>query len=229
MVSQLIFGETATVKEILKDFINIKCTYDDYEGWVQVSQVVEITESFSKDERQEFSFKRDAFIVLNNTQLYVSVATPALKIKNINDYKVDYNNIETLAFNQIHFTDEIIKTVAMLYLNVPYLWGGKSSFGIDCSGFTQQVFKMFSKKLLRDSFAQATQGEVINSLTESQCGDLAFFNNEEDHIIHVGILLGNNEIIHASGNVRIDKISTEGIINVDTNKKTHQLKIIKRI
>lgn len=121
-----------------------------------------------------------------------------------------------------------IRSLAMQYLDVPYLWGGKSKWGIDCSGFCQQVFKHLGIKLPRDAYQQAETGEVVGFLLEAQTGDLAFFDNEEGKITHVGIMLGPNDIIHASGKVRIDKIDNQGIINSDTNQRTHKLRIIKR-
>lgn len=121
-----------------------------------------------------------------------------------------------------------ITKAALEYLDVPYLWGGKSRCGIDCSGFSQQVFKQFGIKLPRDSYQQAASGEVVGFLQEAQCGDLAFFDNEEGRITHVGIMLSNHGIIHASGKVRRDKIDHQGIINAETGERTHRLRIIKR-
>ncbi|NOR88170.1 MAG: hydrolase Nlp/P60, partial [Bacteroidales bacterium] len=116
-----------------------------------------------------------------------------------------------------------------LFINAPYLWGGKTPFGVDCSGLTQSVYKMAGIQLKRDASQQATQGEVLNFLEEALPGDLAFFDNEEGHITHVGIILADNEIIHASGKVRIDKIDHQGIYNIELGKYTHQLRLIKRM
>jgi gamma-D-glutamyl-L-lysine dipeptidyl-peptidase len=126
------------------------------------------------------------------------------------------------------FEAALIKQNALGFLDTPYLWGGKTACGIDCSGFSQQVFKQFGIKLPRDSYQQAEAGEVVGFLMEAQCGDLAFFDNEEGRITHVGIMLGNDEIIHSSGKVRIDKIDSQGIINSETGARTHKLRIIKR-
>jgi cell wall-associated NlpC family hydrolase len=126
------------------------------------------------------------------------------------------------------FEADHIRSVALQYSDVPYLWGGKSKCGIDCSGFCQQVFKQFGIKLPRDAYQQAGHGEVVGFLLEVQTGDLAFFDNDEGKIIHVGLMLGADEIIHASGKVRIDKIDSQGIINSETGARTHKLRIIKR-
>ena len=122
----------------------------------------------------------------------------------------------------------IVET-AYVFLNTPYLWGGKSPFGIDCSGFTQMVYKLCGYSLLRDAKEQATQGEVLSFIEESEPGDLAFFDNDEGVITHVGIIMNDYNIIHAHGKVRIDKLDHSGIYNVDTQKHTHKLRVIKRL
>ncbi len=126
-----------------------------------------------------------------------------------------------------HFAEEVA-AAAKFFLNAPYLWGGRTPWGIDCSGLTQQVYKHFGMPLLRDASQQATQGETVNFLAEAKPGDLAFFDNAEGRIIHVGILLSPEEIIHASGRVKIDRIDNEGIYSEELGKRTHQLRIIKR-
>jgi len=118
---------------------------------------------------------------------------------------------------------------AYTFLNAPYLWGGKTPFGIDCSGFTQMVYKLNGYALLRDASQQATQGEALSFIEESEPGDLAFFDNNEGAIIHVGIIMKDNYIIHAHGKVRIDRLDHSGIYNVDTNLHTHKLRVIKKI
>jgi len=129
---------------------------------------------------------------------------------------------------EIKITPKIIKQVVYKFLNTSYLWGGKSVYGIDCSGLAQMTYKFLNVHLPRDAWQQAQEGDVINFLQETHCGDLAFFDNEAGNIIHVGILLNDREIIHSSGKVRIDKIDTQGILNLETKQRTHKLRIIKR-
>ncbi len=229
MVSQLLFGEGAEVLEVGKDFTKIRCHYDGYEGWAQGSQLAEVDEGMAKAAPAGYTFKRNTVVMFNDTPLYVPLATPVFGNTFFGKYKVEYTDEETAGFDAAYFTDEVIKMVSLLYENVPYLWGGKSSFGIDCSGFVQQVFKLFGKHLPRDTWQQATAGESIGFLQEVQCGDLAFFDNAEGRIVHVGLLLNSESIIHASGNVRVDTMDSYGIINSNTGQRTHQLRVMKRV
>jgi cell wall-associated NlpC family hydrolase len=119
--------------------------------------------------------------------------------------------------------------VAKSFLNTPYLWGGRTHYGIDCSGFTQAVFKLRGFDLKRDAWMQAEQGTVVDFLAEAKLGDLAFFNNSEGKITHVGIMLNNEQIIHASGRVKIDRIDGQGIYSEELKRYTHKLRIVKRM
>jgi cell wall-associated NlpC family hydrolase len=124
---------------------------------------------------------------------------------------------------------EFLRNTAIKYLNSPYMWGGKSTFGVDCSGFTQMVFKICGYRLLRDSGQQAAQGKPVKSLQEAKPGDLVFFKNAENNIHHVGILLEQEKVVHASGKVRVDPVTEEGIVNSETKMHTHQFSHIRRI
>ena len=140
------------------------------------------------------------------------------------------SNCKYLGFNCIsndkyfHSLEEI----ALSFLNSPYLWGGKTKFGTDCSGFVQSAFKIYGKILPRDSYQQALIGTEVN-LENSKTGDLAFFGKKIDTITHVGIVISNNRIIHSAGKVRIDNIINEGIFNVDSRKISHKLQLVRRI
>jgi cell wall-associated NlpC family hydrolase len=136
-----------------------------------------------------------------------------------------------LAYKDLQLNCESIKAVAMQYLYAPYQWGGRSVAGIDCSGLTQMAFKLCGKELPRDAALQAQDGDAVDFLQHGRCGDLAFFDNAEGKIVHVGILLDHDTIIHATemlGRVTIDRIDQGGIISTTLRKRTHQLRLVKR-
>src|SRR5690606_26313776 len=105
---------------------------------------------------------------------------------------------------------------------------GRTNFGIDCSGFSQIAFKMQGVKINRDASQQAEQGTAVDLLTEAKAGDSSSEHNEEGRITQVGIMLNNNQIIHASGRVKIDMIDDQGIFSSDLKKYSHKLRFIRR-
>lgn len=232
MVSQLLLAEAALILDESKDFIKLQCLYDGYEGWCQRSQLAVIDSWHSSSQPQVFTSDWINTVFINDKPAHVPLGIPvpdAETAKLLSGVlRIDYGKALTWNAADVKPDGDAIRERAMQALNTPYLWGGRSVFGIDCSGFTQQVFRFFGLALLRDAYLQATQGEVVGFLQEARCGDLAFFDNAEGRITHVGILLNEQEIIHSSGNVRIDKIDSAGIVNADTGARTHQLRIIKR-
>jgi len=231
IVSQVLFGEHFEVLEQQKQWSRIKMQFDGYEGWVDSKQYQVISES-------DFNQLSDEPIILNADLIeYVTGSNNLLmpiplgaSISFISNDTINTSNFdfEGTKVNGVKDKKYLINT-AFLYLNAPYLWGGKTPFGIDCSGFTQMVYKLNGYKLLRDASQQATQGEALSFIEESEPGDLAFFDNEEGSIIHVGIIMENNYIIHASGKIRIDRLDHLGIYNPEINKHTHKLRVIKKI
>ena len=230
MVSQLLFGEMAEVLEEGNVFIKIKCLYDGYEGWCQSNQITQIDDSEAIRSKKILTSKWISVIELNGSpmKLPLGCSLDRLTGEKIGKYTLHYLD-NGWDVSNIIYSWEAIHSFCLQYLNTPYLWGGRSVFGIDCSGFVQQVFAYFNKKLPRDAYEQAREGEVVGFLQEVKGGELAFFDNEEGHINHVGILMDTETIIHASGKVRIDKIDNMGIVNSETGVRTHMLRIIKRI
>ena len=231
IVSQVLFGEHFEILEQLRQWSRIRMQYDDYEGWIDSKQLQLISESsFNQLSTEAIILNADLIeyiIASNNLLIPIPLGSSLSYIHHneINTFNFAFEGTKTSGEK----TKESLITTAFLYLNAPYLWGGKTPFGVDCSGFTQMVYKLNGYKLLRDASQQSTQGESLSFIEESEPGDLAFFDNEEGNIIHVGIIMADNYIIHASGKVRIDRIDHLGIFNAETNKHTHKLRVIKKI
>ena len=148
---------------------------------------------------------------------------------NINNCDVLGDTFEGQRRQTTEQSPELIIEQALMYLGTPYLWGGKTPFGIDCSGLTQMVYRMTGKSIPRDAKDQALLGDSLSFIEESSPGDLAFFDNPEGKITHVGLIMKDNYILHAHGEVRIDRLDQTGIFNTDKNTHTHKLRVIKKI
>jgi hypothetical protein len=231
IVSQVLFGEHFEIIEQQKQWSKVKLHFDAYQGWIDSKQFQVIGES----EYNQLS--KDAIILNSDLVEYITTSNnflmpiplgASLSFLNHPEINIQNYNFEGMKISGLKPKATIIET-AFMYLNAPYLWGGKTPFGIDCSGLTQMVYKLNGYHLLRDASQQATQGEALSFIEESEAGDLAFFDNEEGNIIHVGIIMNDNYIIHASGKVRIDRLDHLGIYNAETNRHTHKLRVIKKI
>ena len=231
IVSQVLFGEHFEVLLVDKQWSRIKLHFDNYEGWIDTKQYQLISENSYRQ------LSKDAIILSSDLVEYVSTPNnilipiplgASLSFLNHSEINTENFDFEGMRASGVKSKTDIINS-AFLYLNAPYLWGGKTPFGIDCSGFTQMVYKLNGHSLLRDASQQSTQGEALSFIEESETGDLAFFDNDEGNIIHVGIIMDNNYIIHASGKVRIDRLDHLGIYNAEQNKHTHRLRVIKKI
>jgi len=225
-VSQVLYGDFFKILEQRKAWSKIQLNFDNYEGWIDNKQYLEISKEdyvALKNETPKLSSDLVEFIENENQQLLPVPLGSSLNGLQVLGHKHDGNFVDTIQ------PKEQIVIIAFNYLNTPYLWGGKTPFGIDCSGFTQMVYKLSGYKLLRDASQQATQGVALSFIEESEPGDLAFFDNDEGQIVHVGIILKDNYIIHAHGKVRIDRLDHTGIYNVDKNKHSHKLRVIKKI
>ncbi len=226
LVTQVLYGETLKVLEERKKWSRVRLAFDNYEGWIDNKQFSFIEEETFKELNSQtplLSSDMVDFITTKENQL-LSVPIGST----LNAMKLLNHTFEGKSISGKLDKSEIINT-ALLYLNTPYLWGGKTPFGIDCSGFTQMVYKLNGYRLLRDASLQADQGEALSFIEESEPGDLAFFDNAEGKIVHVGIIMEDNYIIHAHGQVRIDRLDHTGIFNYEARAHTHKLRVIKRI
>lgn len=230
-VHQLIFGDIYKVLKTTEEWIKIETCYENYTGWISRGQHLGIPEkealNLSATDSQLFvntpllsaSYKGNKVSLGIGSTIAVSV----LKLFSVEDQQSIKENTTT----PIQDTNHIAET-AKQFLGTSYLWGGKSTFGTDCSGFVQQVYKIHGIKLPRDAYQQEQLGTAV-SLKEGKLGDLAFFSNKAGKVTHVGMLLSNLEIIHASEYMRVDDIDNFGILNRVTKKYTHRLTSVKRI
>lgn len=230
MVSQLLFGEKVEILEIKPNWLKVKTDYDNYIGWVDKKQLAEVSEEEYFSLQNEI-YATDSFNLAaeDNYPFTLPLASP---LPNLSNGKIELGQKKFNYFGEhqnTFLTKSDIQKQALMYMNTPYLWGGKSIFGIDCSGFVQQVYKMCGVKLPRDAYQQAELGEALSFVEEAEPGDLAFFDNSENKIVHVGIILEGNKIIHAHGRVRIDPVDVTGIFNTDTQSYSHKLRIMKRV
>lgn len=231
MTSQVLFGEHFKILEQTEKWSRIELAFDSYNGWIDNKQFTTINEA-------EYNILTTTPVVLNadlieylttpNNQLLTIPMGASLTFLDQPKINTEQYIFEGLRTSGVTSKENLIHT-AFMYLNSPYLWGGKTPFGIDCSGFTQMVYKLNGYSILRDASQQATQGEALSFIEESEPGDLAFFDNEEGKIIHVGIIMEDNHIIHAHGKVRIDRLDHLGIYNIDTKRHSHKLRVIKKI
>jgi len=220
MINQVLFGETFKVVEKKENWSLVKLSHDNYIGWISNSQY-----------KKTSNKKTDSYI---SNKIYCNIKINHIKQQLVLGSFIPKNELEQeelqidfqLNFLEINNFDSWLEKIAKKYLSTPYLWGGRTTLGIDCSGFTQMVYRFFKINLPRDSHQQAKKGKKIN-FKNCKVGDLAFF-EEKNKITHVGIILKHQRIIHSSGKVRIDLIDETGIYNSKTEKHSHKLKLIKR-
>ncbi|MBD98562.1 MAG: hydrolase Nlp/P60 [Verrucomicrobia bacterium] len=235
-VNQLLFGETVKVYEKKKTWYRVKSSYDDYECWIDQYQF-------------QFIAEKEYNSLIEKVPVVVTELIGLLRKKSDNSMMTVlcgsnlphlHDNILKLADQEWIYEGEAqsisspfqksrLVENAFLLLNSPYQWGGKSAFGIDCSGFIQLIYKLNGIRLPRDASQQAKLGQTLSFIEEAEEGDLAFFDNDEGKITHVGMILKNNRIVHASGKVRIDRIDHQGIYNNELSDYSHRLRLITKI
>ena len=222
MINQILFGETFKILKKTTNWSHVELIHDKYQGWIDNKQY-----HVTKHSNNDFfiSNKKNANIKIKsiNQPLILGSLIPKK-----NALRTELKLSENLSFHKLKPINSWFVKIAKTYLNTPYLWGGRTHLGIDCSGYTQIVYRCFNINLPRDAYQQVEKGKPILNLRNSQIGDLAFFGKSKK-ITHVGIILDENKIIHASGKVRIDSLDKKGIINIDSKSYSHQLKTIKRV
>ncbi|TCC92076.1 hydrolase [Pedobacter frigiditerrae] len=234
IVSQLLFGDRVEVLEKTEKWCLIKTHHDNYEGWMDYKQLQKISELQFHDEKAYTALtplQLDNTLIANNgTKYYLSPGSTLPYFEDrfcyLGDERFEVKSTPIIA-DKTKFKIEV-EAIAKFFENTPYLWGGRTLFGIDCSGFVQIVYKLNGIQIKRDASQQAEQGEIVDFLASAELGDLAFFDNQDGKITHVGLMLSNDKIIHSAGKVRIDPIDDQGIYNAELGRYTHKLRIIKR-
>lgn len=233
LITELLFGECYTILNQEGNWFWVQNAADKYEGWIDFKQHFSISpDYFAAWQAQAHPRTVDMVGMVRHADRQIPVLMGSILpfFDGVNFRLAD----KTFRFSgntskDWGITNHIIKNLALTFLTAPYVWGGRTIFGLDCSGLVQQVYGICGYQLPRDAWQQVSHGQEVHFATQTQIGDLAFFDNAEGRIVHVGLMLAGNQIIHAHGEVRIDTLDHQGIYNADRQLYTHQLRIIKRL
>lgn len=237
MITQILYGEHFVINEKIQGWANVKLAFDGYNGWVDMKMITPLVEkTYQKIERASFAVTTDIFNIISvnaeQTTMIVAGSTLPCWRPNLKEFSIQqkiFQHTGNITFKKPPNIRNVLIDQALKYFNAPYLWGGRSPLGIDCSGFAQIIYKMIGYSIPRDVSTQVHCGTALSFVEETRPGDLAFFDNDEGQIVHVGIIWEKHKIIHASGKVRIDNVDQFGIFNVDTKRYSHQMRVMKRI
>ena len=236
MVTQILFGETYSICALPEKWAEIIIDFDGYKGWIDKKLVTHIEiEEYEKINNPNKKIVDKLFCTARIKEReglhYLLMGSEICNLSN-NCFSIAGISMD-LTFPLVESAKqskrEIIIYTALQLLNIPYVWGGRSSFGIDCSGLVQTTCKVAGINMLRDASQQATQGKTINFVKEALPGDILFFDNSDGNIVHTAILLTSDTVIHSSGTVRIDSVDQQGIFNHEKGEYSHKLRLIKNI
>lgn len=230
MLSQVLFGEKYHILDQAGHWLKVETLFDNYSGWIDLNHLQGSADDDDRPgkvlNRSLPCFKKDGtkMILEAGCEIYEPDFGKKIFSAGKHLYKTGDDFSEKFVAPEDSLTD-----TAMKYMNSPYIWGGRIPSGIDCSGFTQLVYKIHGKAIPRDSWRQADTGNEVSFIDETRPGDLVFFDDERSKISHVGMILSRGLIIHASGRVRIDSLDHQGIFKQEAGGYSHHLRTIRRI
>lgn len=234
--SQLLFGEQIEILESSNEWHFVRCLSDNYTGWTPTVSLNRKNFTPSPIDTTDFvPIKTPAFVCFKTSSVEkISLPGGGITPLIINDQFELLSEIYQVAqylpgFDNKKLNGQHVVELALQYINAPYLWGGKTIFGMDCAGLIQVVYSMLGITMPRDTMQQVEKGKTVDFISEVEAGDIAYFENNEGEITHVGILLNSHQIIHASGYVKIEIIDSHGIISSSSGEYTHKLRVIKRM
>jgi len=179
MVTQILFGEMFKIVEENPKWAKIVLDLDGYQGWIDKNQFL----ALDNDQYNHltslpvcFSSEPSGSITLKNDQKTMPLVIGSI-LRGVDTNNISFGDEEFIYTGRVvqakqEPSREKILHNSMFYINSSYLWGGKSTYGIDCSGLTQMVYRLSGLHLLRDASQQATQGESISFISEALAGDL---------------------------------------------------------
>jgi hypothetical protein len=236
MISQLLFGEEFLLLEQNGAWCAISLDYDGTEGWVlkDVVKLRTVEDGEKKGENEPVRVASLPVTTILDLTLGRQRIIPAGSIWNsrhrnsISWYGHDFELISSEGFVTPGANARLLE-IGKRIVSLPSIPGGRSGFGFDGPGLVQMLCRMMGKKIPRSCVQQAELGITINFMHEVEEGDLAFFDNEENEIVHVGMILQDHYILHSSGCVSIDYLDHHGIYSSEKERYTHKLRVIKRI
>ncbi|HMQ46077.1 MAG TPA: NlpC/P60 family protein [Saprospiraceae bacterium] len=234
LASQLLFGELVEVLEKKgKQWVKVRCETDNFVAWVADNQLKPITPSEFDRYRKHFAFCLDLFQPIL-AQSYGIPITLGARLPDFDGIRFALeNSVYTFSGQAVFPRDirnpaEFILKIARKYLFAPHFQGGRSPLGIDSAGLIQLLYSLVNIPLPRLVEQQVFLGRPVDFIDQVRPGDVAFFENRQGRIIHCGLILSAQEVLHAYGSVRIDPLDHFGIYNSEAGRYTHFLRVVRR-